>query len=47
MLSLGLGKGMGLFMVKTHVASLGGMISVTSEVNKGTEFLIEFPISDI
>ena len=36
------GKGVGLFMVKTHVESLGGKISVASEVDKGTEFKIEF-----
>ncbi len=36
------GKGMGLFMVKTQVESLGGNISISSEVNKGTEFRIEF-----
>ncbi|PQJ10069.1 hypothetical protein CJD36_015330 [Flavipsychrobacter stenotrophus] len=35
------GKGMGLFMVKTQVESLGGTISVVSEVNKGTTFTIE------
>jgi len=34
------GKGVGLFMVKTQVESLGGDISVTSEVNKGTVFTI-------
>ena len=32
---------MGLFMVKTQVEALGGKISVKSEQNKGTEFLIE------
>ena len=36
------GKGMGLYMVKTQVESMGGKISVSSEVNKGTEFKIEF-----
>lgn len=36
------GKGMGLYMVKTQVETLGGKISVKSEVNKGTEFKIEF-----
>ena len=41
------GKGMGLFMVKTHVESLGGKISVSSEVNKGTEFTIELPLPSI
>src|SRR5450432_3327172 len=38
------GKGMGLFMVKTQVESLGGKINIRSEVNKGTEFKIEFDI---
>jgi len=36
------GKGMGLFMVKTQVDTLGGKITVNSEVNKGTEFTITF-----
>jgi signal transduction histidine kinase len=36
------GKGVGLFMVKTQVETLGGTISISSEVNKGTEFSIEF-----
>ena len=36
------GKGMGLFMVKTQVESLGGSISIESEVDKGTEFKITF-----
>lgn len=38
------GKGLGLYMVKSQVESLGGKISVTSEINKGTEFTIEFEI---
>lgn len=41
------GKGMGLYMVKLQVESLGGSISVTSEVNVGTEFRIEFPYQQI
>jgi len=36
------GKGMGLFMVKTQVEMLGGKISASSQVDKGTEFCIEF-----
>ena len=39
------GKGIGLFMVKTQVESMNGKISVTSEVNKGTEFRIEFELN--
>lgn len=38
------GKGMGLFMVKTQVETLGGKIGVSSKVNEGTEFIIEFEI---
>jgi PAS domain S-box-containing protein len=36
------GKGMGLFMVKTQVETLDGKISITSNVNQGTLFTIEF-----
>lgn len=36
------GKGMGLFMVKTQVENLGGRIEIKSELNRGTEFTIEF-----
>jgi PAS domain S-box-containing protein len=39
------GKGMGLYMVKTQVETLGGKISIKSEVNQGTEFIIEFDIN--
>ena len=38
------GKGVGLYMVKTQVETLGGKISIQSEVNKGTEFTIEFAV---
>ena len=36
------GKGLGLFMVKSQVETLGGKITVSSALNKGTEFRIEF-----
>ena len=36
------GKGMGLFMVKTQVETLGGKITVKSKINEGTCFYIEF-----
>ncbi len=36
------GKGIGLYMVKTQVETLGGHIRIESEVNKGTRFIIEF-----
>lgn len=38
------GKGIGLYMVKTQVESMGGKITIASEVNKGTEFKIEFDL---
>jgi PAS domain S-box-containing protein len=37
------GKGMGLFMVKMQVESLGGKISVQSKPGAGTTFVLEFP----
>jgi sensor histidine kinase regulating citrate/malate metabolism len=37
------GKGMGLFLVKTQVESLGGKIEVESEVEVGTTFRVYFP----
>jgi PAS domain S-box-containing protein len=36
------GKGFGLFMTRSQVEALDGKISIKSEVNSGTEFLIEF-----
>jgi signal transduction histidine kinase len=36
------GKGVGLFMVKTQIESLGGKIRVESVVNEGTTFYISF-----
>ena len=41
------GKGMGLFMVKMQVESLGGKIALHSQVNQGTVFEIEFPLTDL
>ncbi len=38
------GRGMGLFMVKSQVETLGGKISVQSRMNEGTAFQIEFMI---
>ena|GEM_PF-2507894 len=34
------GRGIGLFLVKTQIDSLGGSIEIESEVNKGTKFKI-------
>jgi PAS domain S-box-containing protein len=36
------GKGMGLYITKTQTEILGGKISIHSEVDKGTEFYLEF-----
>ena len=39
------GKGMGLFMVKTQVETLGGKITIASEIDQGTTFTIEFKLN--
>lgn len=38
------GRGLGLFMTKTQIEVLGGIISIKSEPNIGTEFIIELPL---
>ncbi len=36
------GKGLGLYIVKSQIESLGGKIEVESEVNQGTSFMVYF-----
>jgi signal transduction histidine kinase len=36
------GKGLGLYLVKTQLEALGGLIDVESEPNRGTVFHIYF-----
>ncbi|MFT6934880.1 MAG: signal transduction histidine kinase [Maribacter sp.] len=36
------GKGFGLYIVHNQITSLGGEISVKSELNQGTTFTIKF-----
>lgn len=38
------GKGLGLFLVKSHIESLNGTISISSEVGVGTTFAIKLPL---
>ncbi|MES2375108.1 MAG: ATP-binding protein [Bacteroidota bacterium] len=40
------GKGMGLYMVKTQVETLGGQISVESNLHAGSTFIIDLPINN-
>jgi signal transduction histidine kinase len=40
------GKGMGLFLVKSHVDMLNGTINVESEPGKGTTFTINLPLKE-
>lgn len=35
-------KGIGLYLVYNHITSLGGEITVESEINKGTQFILSF-----
>ncbi len=39
------GKGLGLFMVKTQIETLGGQISIQSKEGEGARFIIELPLS--
>lgn len=39
------GKGLGLFMVKSQIESLGGNINVKSKLGEGTKFIINLPFS--
>ncbi|HWY11445.1 MAG TPA: hybrid sensor histidine kinase/response regulator [Bacteroidia bacterium] len=41
------GKGMGLFLVKTQVESMGGAIEVKSNLGEGTSFIIKLPVADL
>jgi len=41
------GKGLGLFMAKTQVEAMGGKIMIESEVDKGSSFIVTFPIGMI
>lgn len=36
------GRGVGLFLVKSHVESMGGTVFVESQVNVGTRFILHF-----
>lgn len=36
------GKGMGLYMTKSQIESLGGTIEISSQINMGTQFIIRF-----
>ena len=38
------GRGLGLFMVQSQVIAMGGQITVESELDKGTAFIITLPI---
>ncbi len=35
-------KGVGLYIIKTQIESLGGRVSVKSQVNEGSEFMVVF-----
>lgn len=40
-------KGVGLYLVKKHITSLGGKITLKSKPNEGTRFEMIFPVNEI
>ena len=40
------GTGLGLYMVKETVEALNGTIAVASEIDQGTTFTVELPITE-
>jgi chemotaxis protein histidine kinase CheA len=38
------GKGLGLFMIKSQIDDLGGIIDVQRKVGVGTTFMIALPV---
>jgi PAS domain S-box-containing protein len=40
-------KGMGLYIVKSHVESMGGSIAIKSKVNVGTKFILKFKKNNV
>lgn len=38
------GKGLGLYLVKTQVAALGGRVEINSVLNEGTTFSVYFRV---
>lgn len=41
------GKGLGLFLVKTQIESLGGKIEIESKLDVGTTFKVYFPLTNV
>jgi PAS domain S-box-containing protein len=41
------GSGLGLYIVKNSIEKLGGSIALSSEVGKGTEFVVELPKGEL
>jgi signal transduction histidine kinase len=40
------GVGLGLYLVKRMMEDMGGRVSVTSELGRGTEVVLHFPVAD-
>jgi signal transduction histidine kinase len=41
------GVGLGLYLVKRMMEDMGGRVSVTSELGRGTEVVLHFPVADL
>jgi signal transduction histidine kinase len=41
------GVGLGLYLVKRMIEDMGGRVSVTSELGRGTQVVLHFPVADL
>jgi signal transduction histidine kinase len=41
------GVGLGLYLVKRMMEDMGGRVSVTSELGRGTQVVLHFPVADL
>jgi signal transduction histidine kinase len=41
------GVGLGLYLVKQMMETMGGSVSVSSQLQRGTVFVLHFPVSNL
>jgi signal transduction histidine kinase len=41
------GKGLGLYLIKTHVEAMNGTVQIESQVNNGTKVTVQLPVNQL